>query len=181
MDITEKERIDEQGNKPKDGLSQEQFCIVYAVCHVMGMLSDCANPVIYGYLNENFNREFKEIFAACFKTPCAIYREWRKKSKGGGNATDGADRNGAAGGGGGNARAQAKVVVVTPDQEASEKKEKNGAKIALARNSNGKADKNGFEMKQFGNGSKHECKTAENVDLEANREEEAESLLPKEC
>eukprot|EP00095_Tigriopus_kingsejongensis_P011593 maker-scaffold297_size217559-snap-gene-1.19 protein:Tk11593 transcript:maker-scaffold297_size217559-snap-gene-1.19-mRNA-1 annotation:"neuropeptide f receptor" len=53
-------------------LTDEQFCIIYAICHVTGMLSACANPVIYGYLNENFNREFKEIFEivrSCFHCP----------------------------------------------------------------------------------------------------------------
>ena len=82
MDITEKERIDDQGNKTKGGLSTEQFCIVYAVCHVMGMLSACANPVIYGYLNENFNREFKEIFLSiseCVKWPCGSVSFRRKQ------------------------------------------------------------------------------------------------------
>ena len=84
MDITEKERIDDQGNKTKGGLSTEQFCIVYAVCHVMGMLSACANPVIYGYLNENFNREFKEIFLSineCVKWPCgSVYFRRKQRS-----------------------------------------------------------------------------------------------------
>ncbi len=51
LDITEKSRI-----RNKGGLTTTQLCIVYAVCHVMGMLSACANPVIYGYLNENFHR-----------------------------------------------------------------------------------------------------------------------------
>ena len=62
MDLTEKSRIDSQDKKEVGVLTGEEFCIVYAVCHVTGMLSACANPVIYGYLNENFNREFKEIF-----------------------------------------------------------------------------------------------------------------------
>ncbi len=51
MDITEKARIDEQGKKVKPLLTDEQYCILYAVCHVTGMLSACANPVIYGYGN----------------------------------------------------------------------------------------------------------------------------------
>jgi hypothetical protein len=58
LDITEKSRIENTG----DSLSTEELCIVYAVCHVMGMLSACANPVIYGFLNENFQREFKDIY-----------------------------------------------------------------------------------------------------------------------
>ena len=79
MDVTEKDRIDEDGKK-RTSLTDEEYCIIYAVCHVTGMLSACANPIIYGYLNENFNREFKEIFATCFQTPCAVYAEWRKKA-----------------------------------------------------------------------------------------------------
>lgn len=39
----------------------EVFCAVYAVCHVLGMSSACANPVIYGFLNENFSKEFRLI------------------------------------------------------------------------------------------------------------------------
>ncbi len=38
-----------------------EFCGVYAMCHVLGMLSACANPVIYGFLNENFSKEFVAI------------------------------------------------------------------------------------------------------------------------
>lgn len=71
MDITENHRIQEDGTKVTS-LTHEQFCIIYAICHVTGMLSACANPVIYGYLNENFNREFKEIFEMarpCFHCP----------------------------------------------------------------------------------------------------------------
>ena len=49
--------------------SEQQLCIIHAVCHVMGMLSACANPVIYGFLNENFQREFKELFGE-FKKFC---------------------------------------------------------------------------------------------------------------
>ncbi|QQP41876.1 Uncharacterized protein FKW44_016371, partial [Caligus rogercresseyi] len=44
-----------------DTMSDEVFCGIYAVCHVLGMLSACANPVIYGFLNENFSKEFKQI------------------------------------------------------------------------------------------------------------------------
>ena len=42
-----------------DSMSEEVFCGVYAVCHVLGMSSACANPVIYGFLNENFSKEFR--------------------------------------------------------------------------------------------------------------------------
>ena len=65
MDITQKYRIDmEKGKKTEAStMTDETLCILYAVCHVTSMLSACANPVIYGYLNENFNREFKDIFS----------------------------------------------------------------------------------------------------------------------
>ena len=65
--------------------SEQQLCIIHAVCHVMGMLSACANPVIYGFLNENFHREFKELFGelkkkcfqlcACRKSPLESHLE----------------------------------------------------------------------------------------------------------
>ncbi|GFW88838.1 neuropeptide F receptor [Trichonephila clavipes] len=45
------------------------FRIVFACCHMAGMSSACSNPLLYGWLNENFKKEFKEIFAACAKTP----------------------------------------------------------------------------------------------------------------
>ncbi|KAF5290234.1 hypothetical protein FQA39_LY14788 [Lamprigera yunnana] len=35
--------------------------VCYAVCHMMGMSSACSNPVLYGWLNENFWKEFKDI------------------------------------------------------------------------------------------------------------------------
>lgn len=91
MDITEKHRIDEQGKKAEAAvLSDQQFCILYAVCHVTGMLSACANPVIYGYLNENFNREFKEIFAnlkhlfscSCRTKHCSAFIKRRRNDDG---------------------------------------------------------------------------------------------------
>ncbi|XP_025835762.1 neuropeptide F receptor-like, partial [Agrilus planipennis] len=46
-----------------DFTSQEMM-IVYAVCHMMGMSSACSNPVLYGWLNDNFWKEFKDIL--CF-------------------------------------------------------------------------------------------------------------------
>ncbi|KAG5864837.1 hypothetical protein JTB14_027362 [Gonioctena quinquepunctata] len=35
--------------------------VCYAVCHMMGMSSACSNPILYGCLNENFWKEFKDI------------------------------------------------------------------------------------------------------------------------
>lgn len=39
----------------------QPMIVVYAICHMMGMSSACSNPVLYGWLNENFWKEFQEI------------------------------------------------------------------------------------------------------------------------
>ena len=33
------------------------------LCHLAGMSSACFNPFLYAYLNENFRKEFVDIFA----------------------------------------------------------------------------------------------------------------------
>lgn len=43
--------------------------VVFAVCHLLVLGSACANPVLYGWLNENFRREFKRILCVQCKTP----------------------------------------------------------------------------------------------------------------
>ncbi|XP_037811236.1 neuropeptide F receptor-like isoform X1 [Lucilia sericata] len=35
--------------------------VMYAFCHMIGMSSACSNPLLYGWLNDNFRKEFKEI------------------------------------------------------------------------------------------------------------------------
>lgn len=52
----------------KGSKALERMRIVYAVCHMMGMSSACSNPILYGWLNENFRKEFVEIFHCV--TPC---------------------------------------------------------------------------------------------------------------
>ena len=37
----------------------------FALCHLLVLASACTNPVLYGWLNENFRREFRQIL--CFK------------------------------------------------------------------------------------------------------------------
>ena len=32
------------------------------MCHLLGMSSACLNPILYGFLNKTFRREFKNIF-----------------------------------------------------------------------------------------------------------------------
>ncbi|XP_032788033.2 neuropeptide F receptor [Daphnia magna] len=43
------------------GDDTETMLIVYAVCHMVGMSSACANPLLYGWLNDNFRKEFHKI------------------------------------------------------------------------------------------------------------------------
>jgi len=43
------------------GTNKEAMVITYAVCHMMGMSSACSNPMLYGWLNDNFQKEFREI------------------------------------------------------------------------------------------------------------------------
>lgn len=49
--------------------SSQPMMICYAVCHMMGMSSACSNPVLYGCLNENFWKEFKDILCISSEIP----------------------------------------------------------------------------------------------------------------
>ncbi|XP_060529392.1 neuropeptide F receptor [Cylas formicarius] len=44
----------------------QPMMVCYAICHMMGMSSACSNPILYGCLNENFWKEFKDIL--CIET-----------------------------------------------------------------------------------------------------------------
>ena len=46
---------------PFDGKS-ETMLVIYAICHMTGMSSACSNPILYGWLNDNFRKEFYRIF-----------------------------------------------------------------------------------------------------------------------
>lgn len=35
--------------------------VIYAFCHMIGMSSACSNPLLYGWLNDNFRKEFQEL------------------------------------------------------------------------------------------------------------------------
>ena len=59
MDITEKSRKYKGKSESGEKDSEQTTYIIYAICHVAGMLSACANPIIYGFLNENFKAEFQ--------------------------------------------------------------------------------------------------------------------------
>ncbi len=35
---------------------------IYAVMHLFGLSNACVNPILYGYLNENFRKEYRSIY-----------------------------------------------------------------------------------------------------------------------
>ena len=35
---------------------------VYAVLHLLGLANACINPILYGYLNETFRKEYRTIY-----------------------------------------------------------------------------------------------------------------------
>ncbi|XP_063290218.1 neuropeptide Y receptor type 4-2-like [Pelobates fuscus] len=39
--------------------------LIFALCHLLAMMSTCVNPVIYGVLNSNVNQELKVLFQKC--------------------------------------------------------------------------------------------------------------------
>lgn len=53
--------------------------LVYVICHMLVLSSACTNPVLYGWLNENFKNEFMKIFCkgCCIKMfhLCHSHRE----------------------------------------------------------------------------------------------------------
>ena len=44
----------------------ETLVVVFGACHLIGMSSACSNPLLYGWLNDNFKKEFLKI-CFCFK------------------------------------------------------------------------------------------------------------------
>ncbi|EFX68123.1 hypothetical protein DAPPUDRAFT_330424 [Daphnia pulex] len=58
--------------------------IVYAVCHMVGMSLACANPLLYGWLNDNFRKEFQKIgtsFVARSNNNRATTQSMRQRAK----------------------------------------------------------------------------------------------------
>ncbi|XP_041066069.1 neuropeptide Y receptor type 4-2-like isoform X2 [Carcharodon carcharias] len=39
--------------------------LIFSLCHLAGMASTCINPVIYGFLNNNFKKELRAIIMHC--------------------------------------------------------------------------------------------------------------------
>lgn len=42
-------------------LALDRSGLIFAVCHLVALGSACANPVLYGWLNDNFRREFVAV------------------------------------------------------------------------------------------------------------------------
>ena len=40
----------------------ENLYITYAICHLASMTSAISNPILYGFMNENFRQEFSKIW-----------------------------------------------------------------------------------------------------------------------
>ena len=45
--------------------NMESMLVTYAICHLASMLSVVVNPILYGFMNENFQKEFAKIFDKC--------------------------------------------------------------------------------------------------------------------
>ncbi|XP_016970622.1 neuropeptide F receptor [Drosophila rhopaloa] len=43
----------------------QNMLVRYAICHMIGMSSACSNPLLYGWLNDNFRKEFHELLCLC--------------------------------------------------------------------------------------------------------------------
>jgi len=42
--------------------------MAYPICHLLVLGSACFNPLLYGWLNDNFRREFIKALCCCSKT-----------------------------------------------------------------------------------------------------------------
>lgn len=55
-----------------DVSNTQSILVTYAVCHMMGMSSACSNPFMYGWLNDNFRKEFREILCMDTSAVCVV-------------------------------------------------------------------------------------------------------------
>ena len=52
--------------------------LLFVICHILVLSSACTNPVLYGWLNENFRKEFLNVLKCCYICdPC--YQNVRDK------------------------------------------------------------------------------------------------------
>ncbi|XP_037944322.1 neuropeptide F receptor-like [Teleopsis dalmanni] len=52
----------------KRSVVTQTMLVTYAVCHMIGMSSACSNPLLYGWLNDNFRKEFQELLCGYKET-----------------------------------------------------------------------------------------------------------------
>lgn len=52
---------------PEPLFDEDSLTVTYAICHMFGMSSAVSNPLLYGWLNDNFRKEFEEILCCCKK------------------------------------------------------------------------------------------------------------------
>uniref|UniRef100_A0A182JG59 G-protein coupled receptors family 1 profile domain-containing protein n=1 Tax=Anopheles atroparvus TaxID=41427 RepID=A0A182JG59_ANOAO len=69
----------------------EDIMVAYAICHMVGMSSACSNPLLYGWLNDNFRKEFNELLC---RTPPSGATSGGGVGAGGGNSCVGSRANG---------------------------------------------------------------------------------------
>lgn len=53
----------------------ENLYITYAICHLASMTSAISNPILYGFMNENFRQEFSKIWNSLVRGSCATCRK----------------------------------------------------------------------------------------------------------
>ncbi|CAH4036944.1 neuropeptide F receptor [Pieris brassicae] len=61
-------------------LDEKTLTITYAICHMFGMSSAVSNPLLYGWLNDNFRKEFEEILC-CGRKKGQTIEKLRAKNK----------------------------------------------------------------------------------------------------
>ena len=57
---------DETSKMGKGFLGARQVTLIQSACLLCVLLSCCINPLLYGYLNENYRKEFAEILTCCY-------------------------------------------------------------------------------------------------------------------
>lgn len=53
----------------QDALPVCNHNLLFSLCHLLAMSSTCINPVIYGFLNSNFQQEVKDVLLHCRCSP----------------------------------------------------------------------------------------------------------------
>ena len=78
----------------------KNFLLAFAVAHLVAMISACLNPIVYGWFNVNFRREFSRI--VCFwRDEELFYPDGEKRQLVCGAAQRGSAADGGGGGRGG--------------------------------------------------------------------------------